>query len=82
MAAHYRIHDPSTKDKRMTPGDVAIAGSFSCPAFPFIASFSSLQCFHFSVSLYLQFVFRIRLVYNLLDIYGLVVNVRNILLRN
>ena len=57
MAAHYGIHDPSTKDKRVTPGDVAIAGPFSCPAFSlrhFILVSSVLPFFR-------EFIFSIRL---------------------
>jgi len=35
MAAHYGICDPSMKDKPISPGDVALAGSFSRPTFFF-----------------------------------------------
>lgn len=28
MASHYRLYDPSWPDKRMSPGDVVLAGNF------------------------------------------------------
>ena len=29
MASHYRLNDPSWPDKRMSPGDVVLAGTFT-----------------------------------------------------